>query len=105
MKVMEKEQVKGCLIVRRQISGHETHKDKEEGMVTVKVCYKSDGRSAKGCKVSLGFDGWSRGVTNSEYTDSDGEAHFDADSGSGEVYVDGTTKYKGKLAGRVVVYI
>jgi hypothetical protein len=73
-------------------------------MVTVKVCYASDGKPAKGRRVSLGFSGL-RGVSGPEFTNSSGEAHFDADSGSGDVYVDGKSVYKGRLAGRVVVYI
>ncbi len=59
----------------------------------------------KGKKVSLAFDSMLRGSTDSEYTDSEGEAHFDAENGDGKVFVDGSTKHKGKLAGRVVVYI
>ena len=74
-------------------------------MVTVKVCYKSTGKAAKGKRVSLGFSGLTRGLSGPEYTNSSGEAHFNADSGSGEVYVDGKTVYKGRLAGRVVVYV
>jgi uncharacterized protein YfaS (alpha-2-macroglobulin family) len=74
-------------------------------MVSVKVVSKNSGKPVEGKKVSLGFDGFSRGVTGSEYTDSSGEAHFDADPGDGQVFVDGTTKHKGRLSGRVVVYI
>ena len=74
-------------------------------MITVKVVYQSTGKPAEGRKVALGFSSFFRGVTSSEYTDSGGEAHFEADNGDGEVYVDGATKYKGRLAGRVVVYI
>jgi len=73
-------------------------------MVTVKVCYQSDGKPAKGKRVSLGFS-WLRGMTNSEHTNSSGEAHFDTDPGTGKVYVDGKTVYEGRVAGRVVVYI
>ncbi len=75
-------------------------------MITVKVHYKSDGRPAKDRKVSLYVSRFlASGVTNAEYTDSNGEAHFDIESTDGEVYVDGMTKYKGRLAGRIVVYI
>lgn len=71
-------------------------------MVTVKVCWKSTGKPACSCKVALGF---SDGLTKGKYTNADGEAHFDVGSGYGVVYVDGRTKYEGRLAGRVVVYI
>ncbi len=74
-------------------------------MVTVKVLWRDTGKPAKGSRVAIGFDGFTRGVTGTEYTDSDGDAHFDAEPGTGEVYVDGNTKYRGHIAGRVVVYI
>ncbi len=74
-------------------------------MITVKVIYQSSGKPAEGKKVALGFSGLLRGVTSGEYTDRNGEAHFDADNGEGEVYVGGRTKHKGYLSGRIVVYI
>ena len=73
-------------------------------MITVKVVRQSSGNPAVGEEVSLGF-GFGRGVTGRERTDSNGEAHFDADNGEGEVYVNGSQKHKGYLSGRVVVYI
>lgn len=75
-------------------------------MITVKVIWQSTGKPAEGRKVSLGFNAlFSGGVTNSEYTDRNGEAHFNAENGEGQVFVDGSTKHKGYLSGRVVVYI
>jgi hypothetical protein len=75
-------------------------------MISVKVVSESSGKPVKGKKVSLGFDGLlTGGVTGPEYTDSEGEAHFNSDPGNGQVFVDGATKYRGRLAGRVVVYI
>ncbi len=75
-------------------------------MVTVKVVYESSGKPAKGCKVALYVSRFmASGVTDSQYTDSNGEAHFDIESTDGEVYVDGSTKHKGRLAGRIVIYI
>ncbi len=71
-------------------------------MITVKVVRQSSGKPAEGVQVSLGL---SRGVTDRERTDSNGEAHFNVDNSDGEVYVDGSTKHKGYLSGRVVVYI
>lgn len=74
-------------------------------MVTVKVLWHNTGKPVKGSGVGIGLDGFTRGVMSTEYTDNDGEAHFDAEPGTGEVYVDGNTKYRGHIAGRVVVYI
>lgn len=75
-------------------------------MVTVKVVNQSSGNSAQGKKVSLYVkELFSGGVTEPQYTNSNGEAHFDISPTNGEVYVDGTTKYKGRLEGRMVVYI
>lgn len=75
-------------------------------MITVKVCYESSGKPAKDKKVSLGIDELSRsGVTSSEWTDSNGEAHFDTKPAEGRVFVDGSTAYKGYLKDRIVVYI
>lgn len=74
-------------------------------MITIKVVRSSNGKPAKGEKVAIGFSSIFRGITSSEYTDENGEAHFDADPGEGEVYINGSTKYKGSIKGRVVVYI
>lgn len=75
-------------------------------MVTVKVVSQSSGKPAEGKKVSLYVSKFfESGVTPPQYTDSNGEAHFDIESTDGEVYVDGSTKHKGRLAGRVVIYI
>ena len=73
-------------------------------MITVKVVRQSSGKPAEGVEVSLSF-GFGRGVTDRERTNSNGEAHFDADNGDGKVYVDGSQKHSGHLSGRVVVYI
>lgn len=74
-------------------------------MITVKVIRQSSGKPAEGKKVSLGFSSLGRGVTHSEWTDRNGEAHFDAKNGDGKVFVDGSTKHTGYLSGRIVVYI
>jgi hypothetical protein len=75
-------------------------------MITVKVCYESSGKPASNKKVSLGIDELFRaGVTGSEWTDSNGEAHFDVEPGQGRVFVDGSTKHKGYLKGRIMVYV
>lgn len=74
-------------------------------MITVKVILQSSGKPVEHKRVSLGFSSLLRGVTSSEYTNKSGEAHFDADNGEGEVYINGSSKHKGYLSGRVVVYI
>lgn len=79
-----------------------TEPSQEGLMVTVRVIYKSSGKPASGKKVALGnFNG----VTDGKWTDSDGRAHFDVKPGRGKVFVDGSTKYEGNLAGQIVVYI
>lgn len=75
-------------------------------MITVKVIRQSSGKPAEGKKVSLGFNAlFSGGVTRSQYTDRNGEAHFDNNNGDGKVFVDGSTKHEGYLSGRIVIYI
>jgi hypothetical protein len=75
-------------------------------MVTVKVIRRSSGDPVKGKKVALGINAiFSGGVTNSQWTDSNGEAHFDVKPNQGKVFVDGSTEYEGYLSGRIVVYI
>jgi len=74
-------------------------------MFTIKVVSKSSGKPASGRRVSVGFDGLLRGHTKDQRTDPQGEAHFDSDPGSGTVYVDGSSAHKGRIEGRVVVYV
>lgn len=75
-------------------------------MITVKVIHEQSGEPWENQKVALGFDGlFSGGVTNDEYTDSRGEAHFDYKPGNGKVYVNGDVAFKGHLSGRIVVYV
>lgn len=75
-------------------------------VVTVKVIRKSSGEPIKGKKVALGIDALlSGGVTKGEWTDSNGEAHFDVKPNYGKVFVDGSTEHKGYLSGRIVVYL
>ncbi|MBD1921131.1 hypothetical protein H6F77_08505 [Microcoleus sp. FACHB-831] len=75
-------------------------------MITVKVFYKDSGKPADSKKVALGIDGFfSGGVTKDQWTDEDGEAHFDTESCTGRIFVNGSIKYEGRIAGRMVVYI
>lgn len=74
-------------------------------MVTIRVFYSSTGNPSENSKVSIAFDGLFGGVTSNEYTDENGDAHFDVNPDNGTVYVDGKTVHKGYLSGRVIVYI
>ena len=74
-------------------------------MITVKVYEEGKGRPVKNVRVALGFDGLFRGMAGDEWTDGNGEAHFDCNTGQGKVFVSGQTVYSGHLAGRVVVYV
>ena len=78
-------------------------------MITVTVVYKSSGKPAKGHRVGVRawglLGGHALNPSGSEYTDSEGEVHFRGDSGEYEVYIDGSVKHKGRISGRVVVYI
>lgn len=71
-------------------------------MVTVRLVHRGSGKPAKGKKVALGMP---NGVTHGEWTNSDGEAHFDVKPNHGKVFVDGSRKHEGHLAGRIVVYV
>jgi len=74
-------------------------------MVTIRVLFADSGKPAERVKVSLGFSGLLRGVTGDEFTDKNGDTHFDVKSGSGKVFVKGKKVHEGNLSGRVVVYI
>ena len=74
-------------------------------MITVQVFHKDSGKPANSIGVSVGFDGIFRGVTGKEFTDSSGNADFDADPGRGKIYVHGKSVYEGRIEGRTVVYI
>jgi uncharacterized protein YfaS (alpha-2-macroglobulin family) len=72
----------------------------------VQVFSKSSGNPVKHAKVALGFSSLLGGVvTSGQYTDSNGEAHFDVKPQQGKVFVNGATKKEGHLSGHVVVYV
>ncbi len=74
-------------------------------MITVKVVWQSSRKPAEGKKVSIGFDGLTRGVASDEFTDRNGEAHFDVKPGTGRIFVSGSTKFEGRIEGKVEVCI
>lgn len=75
-------------------------------MISVKVNRQSSRQPAEGKKVALGFTAiLGRGVTETKFTDRNGEAHFDTKNGDGKIFVDGSTKHTGYLSGHIVVYI
>jgi len=75
-------------------------------MITVRVLDPKTGKPVKGARVALGFYGFPiGGVSKDEYTDAYGEAHFDHEPCTGEVYVNGKKLKEGPLKGLVIVYI
>ena len=74
-------------------------------MVTVQVISRSSGKPLKNQRVSIVFDGAFRGHTNDDYSDLNGEVHFDANPGSGKVYVNGSRALEGYISGRMITYI
>jgi hypothetical protein len=74
-------------------------------MITVQIFYMSTGKPAEIVKTGLSFNGMFRGGTEYQWTDSNGEAHFDCEPGDGKVYVGASMAHQGYLAGRVIVYI
>lgn len=74
-------------------------------MITIKVCRESSGNPIKGSRVALATKGITGGMYGPEYTNSDGEVHFETGSINADVFVDGSCVHSGHLSGRVVVYI
>jgi len=74
-------------------------------MVTVKVVWRDTGKPAEGKKVSVSFDGITRGVSRDEFTNHNGEAHFDVQPGHGKIFVGGSVVREGRIEGQTVVYL
>ncbi|MGB4205139.1 MAG: hypothetical protein WBJ84_05900 [Bacteroidales bacterium] len=74
-------------------------------MFTVQVIDRSTGKPAYYKKVAVAFHGFFRGHTTDQYTDRDGEVHFNYDNGEGTIYVQGQKVYEGWIGGRKVIYI
>lgn len=74
-------------------------------MYTIQVIDHRDGKPVENKRVGIVYDSFFGGVTQDVRTDHRGEAHFDYKNGEGRVIIDGQTRWKGYLEGRVVVYI
>ncbi|MBU0655279.1 MAG: AAA family ATPase [Gammaproteobacteria bacterium] len=74
-------------------------------MVTIQVVRKSTGKPVQGERVTLSFDGLLRGMSKPAHSDSRGLANFDNKPGTGTVFVNGKSVYKGRIEGTTVVYI
>ena len=74
-------------------------------MFTIKVIIRNTGKPAYNKKVCVGFDGLFRGFSKDQYTDRNGEAHFSEDNGTGVIYIGGREYHRGRIEGRVIVYI
>ncbi len=74
-------------------------------MVTVKVL-SSSGNPVKGAKVSLMFSGLiSGGSVPGQYSDNNGEVHFNIGTGNGTIYVNGRDAKTGYISSTEVVHI
>lgn len=74
-------------------------------MFTIKVVSSSSGKPVSGKRVKVGFEGFTRGMTDEGFTDSNGEVHFNNAPGKGKVFVDHKTVFYGRIDGRIIVYI
>ena len=76
-------------------------------MFTIKVIESSTGRPAEDVKVSVEIRNglFDFGFLPTQYTDCDGEVHFDHENANAVVYVNGDSVFEGYLSGRKVVYI
>ena len=75
-------------------------------MITVQILKQSTGKPVKRARIAIGVELlMAGGVTPAQYTDANGEAHFQRDPCKGKIFVDGREKYKGRIEGRKVIYI
>jgi hypothetical protein len=71
-------------------------------MVTVRLIDKRTLKPVKGKKVALGIH---NAVTRGQWTDSNGETHFDVNADHGKVFVNGSKEYEDYLSGLIVLSI
>ena len=74
-------------------------------MFTIKVIEQNTGRPAYYKKVSIRFKGLLKGFAEDQYTDKNGEVHFDYDNGDGTIYIEGKVYKECYLSGKIPVYI
>jgi hypothetical protein len=75
-------------------------------MITVQVLWKDSGQPAPRQKVACCFGRrWGDNKTTDVSTNEQGLAYFQVEPTSGEVYVNGTTMYKGMINGSIIVYL
>jgi hypothetical protein len=74
-------------------------------MISVKVVSQRTGKPLKSQKVSIGFSGLFRGFSSTEYTNHEGEVHFDNDPGEGTIFINGRSSFKGRISGLKILYI
>ena len=75
-------------------------------MYTIKVMSKSTSKPVEWAEVAVSDDRFfSQGVSKSQRTDSNGEAHFDKEPHQGKVFVNGRNEHEGYLSGVVPVYV
>lgn len=74
-------------------------------MFTIQLIDSKTGKPIKNYKVGVIFDGFFRGSTKNQYTDTNGEAHFSEDNGKGTIYVGGKNVYNGQINGRKIIYL
>lgn len=74
-------------------------------MFTIQIIESNSGKPVISKKIAVIFKGWMRGCSKDQYTDKNGEAHFNEDNGEGTIYVQGTKVYEGRIEGRKIIYI
>lgn len=75
-------------------------------MYIIKVVSSYSGKPIEGASVWISMEGNFAGYTTGyEYTDENGRAYFDYDSGVGKVYVWNNVEYEGRISGTVTVSV
>jgi hypothetical protein len=75
---------------------------RKEAIMAFTITVWRGNKPAKNTRVGVSFSGFSRGSTES-YTDNEGRAFFESDTGKGTVYIDGKDRYTGILSGEVKI--
>jgi hypothetical protein len=76
-------------------------------MFTIHLHDERSGKPVSDVAICVVFDGW-RGTTKWEWTDKNGEIHFDCKHGNGRIFAKQGFRsiliYTGSISGRVIVY-